>query len=157
MNCPAVSVGFDSQGDGPFVPGKDNDRFRIKSRGGYVMVSRNYSMLGTLGLHGGANYSTECDDRDYGADFWGGLDKSLGSMVSFCSEYDFARNDDEHPDVEKRNGYLNAALKICINKSFTLEFDLKNILRDDILSTSGELIKDPQPSREIRIYYSGKL
>lgn len=155
MKSPAIAIGFDSQGDGPFIPKDGYRRFRIKSRGAYLLLSRNYNLLGTMGLHGGMSYSLEHSDKDYDATFWAGVDKSIGSIFNFCAEYDTAQNDNENDDIDKRSGYLNGALKITLNSSFTIEFDLKNILRDDILTQGGLLIKDPQPSREIRFYYTG--
>ena len=50
FGTPGVSLGFDSQGDGPFFEGEDLNRFRTKSRGAYIVVSRNYQLLGSLGL-----------------------------------------------------------------------------------------------------------
>ena len=84
MYNPAVSIGFDSQGQGPYIRGEKMNRFLNKSRGFYAVVSRNYNLLGNLGLHGGANYSPEDSDGDHDPSFWAGLDKDLGTKFRVC-------------------------------------------------------------------------
>ncbi|HRW76087.1 MAG TPA: FG-GAP-like repeat-containing protein, partial [Saprospiraceae bacterium] len=64
MSAPAIAIGFDSQGDGGFIRNGGLDRFRTKSPGAYLAVSRNYRFLGDLGLHGGVNWSIEDGDGD---------------------------------------------------------------------------------------------
>ena len=55
VSVPALAIGFDSQGFGLFVKGQNLNRFRAKSRGAFIVLSRNYNLLGDLGLHGGVN------------------------------------------------------------------------------------------------------
>ncbi len=78
MHTPALAFGFDSQGEGPWLGGENRDRFRNKSRGVYLVLSRNYRLLGNLGFHGGANYSLETGDGDNDPSFWAGFDKDRG-------------------------------------------------------------------------------
>ncbi|MFC1485967.1 hypothetical protein ACFL55_02960, partial [Candidatus Latescibacterota bacterium] len=81
ITSPGVAVGFDSQGEGQYLPSRD--RFRQKSKGAYLAISRNYRLLGDFGFHGGVNYSFEdADDQD--PSFWVGVDKSLGPNLDIC-------------------------------------------------------------------------
>lgn len=157
LKSPAVSLGFDSQGDGPYLTGEGLNRFRIKSRGVYIVMSRNYRFLGDLGFHGGVNYSLETDDNDRDPSFWVGFDKSIIKRLEMCFEYDFATNDNENRNDSSRRGYLNAAVKWKFGEAFVLEFNLKNILRDAQYDGTGYLVDEPEPSREIRLYYLGRF
>ena len=154
---PAVSLGFDSQGDGPYRAGKGFNRFRIKSRGAYLVFSRNYNLIGNLGIHGGVNYSLETDDNDRDPSFWVGFDKDIGRYIDICGEYDFATNDNENENITLDRGYLNAAIKWHLGSTFSLEFDLKNILRNNKKDIMEQYEEKPEASREIRIMYHGRF
>jgi hypothetical protein len=157
MTMPAFSIGFDSQGDGPYMRGEKLNRFLNKSRGVYLVVSRNYRFLGNLGFHGGINYSLETDDGDIDPSFWAGLDKDIGKDIELCGEYDFATNDNENYSMTANRGYLNGALKWRMGKAFLLEFDFKNVLRNTKKNFAGGIDEKPVPSREIRFIYQGKF
>jgi len=150
---PALALGIDTQGYGPYARGKKLNRFRMKSRGAYLVISRNYSFFGDLGLHGGVNYSFESDDGDRDPCFWAGADKNLGRGFECFTEYDFATNDNENKSMTSRRGYLNAAVKWRFGGAFTLEFDVKNILRNAKKDIAGIVDKRPEPSRELRFTY----
>jgi hypothetical protein len=154
FGTPGISLGYDSQGDGPFFEGENLNRFRTKSRGAYLAVSRNYQLLGNLGLHGGVNYSFEDDDGDRDPSFWAGLDKSVTSNVDICAEYDFATNDNENKDITANRGWMNISLKLHLSGSFTLELDIQNILRNAKRDLSGISEEKPEPARELRLYYT---
>jgi len=154
MKTPGFSIGFDSQGDGQYIPGENLNRFRTKSKGAYLVMSRNYSMLGDLGVHGGINYSFEDDDGDKDPSFWIGINKNIGNSIEICCEYDFATNDNENKSITSDRGYLNSAAKLHINNAFTLEFDLQNLLRNTKKNFTGHIQDRPEPSRELRFYYS---
>ncbi|MCD4829571.1 MAG: YjbH domain-containing protein [Candidatus Cloacimonetes bacterium] len=133
---PAVVVGFDSQGHG--IWHGDTDRYDIKSKGFYVAGSRNFLFMGNLGLHAGINFSLETADEDKDINLWLGIDKSIGSQVTFMCEYDLALNDnDDRVDVENDQlygagkGYLNAGVSI----RFTDAIDLR-VLAYDLLENS---------------------
>ncbi len=153
MVSPAFALGFDSQGTGAYIPGENLDRFRSKSKGAYIVMSRNYSLLGDLGLHAGANYSFETADGDKDPSFWVGLNKSITGAIELCCEYDFATNDNEDDSITAGRGYLNGAVKINLGGSFTLEFDMQNLLRNEKIDLTGRSDEQPEPSREIRILY----
>jgi len=157
MVSPALAIGFDSQGEGAYVSGKNLNRFRTKSKGAYCVASRNYRFLGNLGLHGGVNYSFEDNDGDRDPSFWAGADKTIGPMFEVCAEYDFATNDNENRSITYNRGYLNGAVRMHIGGSFILEFDLRNILRNEKKGLAGNAETLPEPSRELRIYYRGMI
>ena len=153
LHAPALAIGFDSQGFGPYAREGGNNRFRTKSRGAYVAVSRNYRMLGDFGLHGGANYSLETDDGDEDPSFWFGLDKSIGNQVEIACEYDFATNDNEDSSMTANRGYLNGVVRWRFGNGFAIELDVRNILRNAKKDVTGFLNERPEPSRELRFTY----
>lgn len=151
---PAIAIGFDTQGDGEYI--KALRRFRQKSKGAYLVVSRNYRLWGNLGFHGGANYSLE-DEDDRDPSFWAGIDKDFGRYAALACEYDFATNDNEDDSMTANRGYLNAALKFSLSESFILEFDVRNILRNEKRDITGSFDTRPEPAREIRFTYVGRF
>jgi len=125
---PAVAVGFNNQGYGPWC----GSRYLTRSPGFFAVGSKNYRFLGTLAFHGGANYSIE--DRhnpDNSVNFFGGIEKTLNPELWLVAEYDFALNDNlEDRQFGEGYGYLNGGLRWLFSKRLLLEFDLKNILRN---------------------------
>lgn len=71
---PAFTVGFNSQGYGAYL--KSAKRYTVKSRGFFLVASKNYAFLGDLSFHGGVNYSLEKGDGDTDLNFFTGLMKS---------------------------------------------------------------------------------
>ncbi len=124
---PAIALGFDSQGKESYID--STERFTIKSRGFYAAASKNYLLLGNLSLHGGINYSLENKDGDKDLDFFAGVEKSLGSDISFLFEYDFGFNDDIGV-VGRGKGYMNAGVRWSWGNGFTLGVDLKNLVKN---------------------------
>jgi len=140
---PAVAIGFDSQGYGSYSDGLD--RYEIKSKGVYGVLSKNYHLWGRpLGLHLGTNYSFEKKDGDDDLSFFLGLDKSLNEELSLVAEYDMALNDDRQNGVfGTGRGYFNMGLRWNIERRFFFELDIRN-LTDNIENLSAF-------SRELRI------
>lgn len=125
---PAIAVGFNNQGYGPWC----GSRYLTRSPGFFGVASKNYRFLGTLGFHGGANYSIEDrDNPDNTVNFFGGIEKSLNPELWLVAEYDLALNDNlEDRQFGEGYGYLNGGLRWLFSKRLLLEFDLKNILRN---------------------------
>lgn len=140
---PAIALGFDSQGRDGFIKGLD--RYLIKSPGFYAAVSRNYSLLGNLSLHGGINYSLERADDDSDMNFFVGAEKSIGSIVSFLLEYSVGANDSHGNALGKGRGYLNTGLRWSVGGGLTLGFNLKDIIKNGRDITVG--------NRTIRLEY----
>ena len=74
-----------------------------------------------------------------------GLEKTIGSQVSIILEYNFALNDN-NGDFGSGKGYLNAGLRWSVGSGFTLEFDLRDLLKNSSLNTSSA-------DRALRIEY----
>lgn len=140
---PAVAIGFDSQGYGSYSD--SSERYEIKSKGVYGVLSKNYTLWGRpLGLHLGSNYSFEKKDGDDDLSFFLGLDKSLNEELSVVVEYDLALNDDHQDGVfGTGRGYFNLGLRWNIERRFFFELDIKN-LTDNIENLSAF-------NRELRI------
>lgn len=142
-NLPAIALGFDSQGRDGFI--KNLDRYLIKSPGFYGAVSRNYSLLGNLSLHGGVNYSLEKADDDADVNFFLGAEKSIGSVVSFLLEYNVGANDSHGKALGKGRGYLNSGLRWSVGGGLTLGFNLKDVIKNGRDVTVG--------NRTVRLEY----
>jgi predicted porin len=125
---PALALGFDSQGKGPYVD--STNRYTIKSPGFYLAGSKNYSFLGNLSVHGGLNLSLERGDGDKDPNFYVGVEKSIGKDISIYAEYDFANNDNNSRSLGKRKGYLNLAFRWSWGKGLVVGFDLKNVIKN---------------------------
>ncbi len=120
---PAFALGFSSQGHGPQI----ESRYRIKSKGFYGVVSKNFDLIGNLSFHGGINYSLERSDGCKNPNVFLGLEKSFTPLYSFLADYDFAFN--EGIDAYKENGYLNVALKGYFAPHISIEFAVRNLFR----------------------------
>ena len=132
---PAISVGFDSQGKG--IYSNLSSRFEIKSPGFYAAVSKNFSFIGFLSLHGTVNYSLETKDGDNFTNIFLGFEKTIGAKLSLIGEYNFALNDNSiASDFGNGKGYLNIGLKFGIDKGLTFEFDLRDLLNNKKLNPS---------------------
>jgi hypothetical protein len=126
---PAVAIGFDSQGRGPFIDAED--RYLVKSRGIYAVASKNWEFLGPISLHGGISYSLEKED-DSDPTLFVGLIKSFSGFLDFTAEYDFGLNDNEGDEfyIEKR-GFLNASVVWHINENFSIAMEVRDIVTED--------------------------
>jgi len=125
---PALTLGFDSQGKDGYLT--ELDRYRVKSPGLFVAVSKNYSFLGYLSVHGGANYSFERADGDRDVNVFTGVEKTIGPVLSFVMEYNFGTNDNSAEAVGKGWGYINAAIRLMLGSGLTVSFNLKDIVKN---------------------------
>lgn len=141
---PAILIGYDSQGFGAFID--STKRYIKKSPGVFAAASKNFVFLGTLGFHGGVNYSFERGDGDKDINIFAGVEKSLNPELTLVGEYDFAFNDDGPNSVGTGNGYLNAGLKWVFAGKLEISFVLKDILKNR-RGVDGM-------TREIRIAYA---
>jgi len=140
---PAILLGYNSQGFGAYVD--STSRYREKSRGIFIAASKNFTFLGTIGLHGGLNYSFEKGDGDKDLNLFIAMDKSINPELAIVAEYDFALNDNSDKSIGSGKGYLNAGLKWIFAGKLEIDFLLKNMLKN-----RNTL---PNMSREIRISY----
>jgi len=161
---PALVYGLDTQGRGIFHDIDSiksiNDttitlnRYDQKAWGMYLVFSKNWDLLGNLGLHGGISKSlSENDDGDNDINLFFGFDKELNRSFSLLVEYDAALNDNleqndyGYDDITfgRGNGYLNAGIRWAISPNLMLEINFNNINQN----TDAEYT-----NREIKIMYS---
>jgi len=140
---PGIAVGVNTQGYGGY--NKTLDRYSIKSRGLYVVSSRNYAtIIGDAGVHIGANVSMERKDEDKDLNFFAGTNISIKKISEVLIEYDAAFNDNEKKSAGSNKGYFNIGLRFFISNNFQLTFHFKDLF---------ENAKGKSYGREIRIEY----
>ena len=162
---PAIVYGLDTQGRGVFIESDSIksiidttttlNRYEQKAWGLYMVISKNWNLLGNLGLHVGINKSlSENDDGDSDLNLFIGMDKELNRSFSFLLEYDAALNDNQindkyeqlyHMTFGKGKGYLNTGLRWAINPNLMIEINLNDINRN----TSAKYT-----NREIKVMFS---
>ena len=140
---PALTLGFDSQGKAEYFD--DQNRYAIKSPGFFAAASKNFALWGFLALHATGNYSLENTDGDNFVNLLVGLEKTVGSQVSLILEYNFALNDN-NGDFGSGKGYLNAGLRWSVGNGFTMEIDVRDLLRNSSINPSSA-------DRALRIEY----
>jgi hypothetical protein len=141
---PQITLGFDSQGKGMYYDSLS--RFAIKSPGFFGAASKNFALLGYLGLHATLNYSMEGDDGDNFINLSLGFEKTLGPHVSIVGEYNFAFNDNSAHSIGKGNGYLNMGIRWSLGQGFTIGLDLRDLL-------DNKRINPSTADRALRIEY----
>lgn len=131
---PAVAVGFDSQGYGRYFDDKDKygeERYLVKSRGFYVVASKNWDVLGPFSLHGGISYSLE-NEVDNDPTVFVGLIKTFQETAEVALEMDLAVNDTRgRESIVERRPYLNASVAWQVSEDFTLAFKVRDIVTKD--------------------------
>jgi len=152
---PALVYGLDTQGRGHYnytdtliTPGDTLtlNRYDQKAWGMYMVMSKNWNLLGNLGLHGGISKSlSENDDGDNDINIFLGFDKELNRSFSLLVEYDTALNDDGNIEYRKGNGYLDAGIRWAMSANLMLEINFNDINQN----TYSEYT-----NREIKVMYS---
>tara|TARA_B100001971_G_C18058626_1_gene466695 strand:- start:139 stop:858 length:720 start_codon:yes stop_codon:yes gene_type:complete len=152
QSMPALVYGLDTQGRGTFRDAPDTNRYDQKAWGMYLVLSKNWSLLGNLGVHGGLCKSiSENDDGDKDPNIFFGIDKELNRSFSLLIEYDSALNDNENKyeldeiSFGKGKGYLNAGIRWAVSPNIMMEINFNDINQN----TSAEYT-----NREIKIMYS---
>ena len=170
LDMPAITVGYDWQGYGKYWelgdypdstqafitehPDRKNDylidRYAIKSRGFYAVISKGYTSFFKVGLHAGINLSLEDSDGNTSPTLFMASDILLSRELAFVSEYDFAVNDNVKYGLNDGQGYLNVGIKWAFSHQMSLEFDIKNLL--------GKKANDkPDVRRIIKFVYHGSV
>ena len=165
---PALVYGLDTQGRGEFnkqdsilsISGKLNstrtlNRYDQKAWGMYIVFSKNWNLMGNLGMHAGISKSlSENDDGDKDLNVFFGFDKELNRSFSLLVEYDAALNDnlteDDYGAIKnitfgRGKGYLNAGVRWAISSNLMLEINFNNINQN----TEAEYT-----NREVKVMYS---
>ncbi|MDP8268845.1 MAG: YjbH domain-containing protein [Candidatus Tenebribacter davisii] len=130
---PAIALGYDSQGHGKYD--RTRKRYDIKSKGVYLTASKNFFLLGNLGVHGGINYSLETEDKDEEPNLFLGFDKTIGDMVVLLAEYDTGWNDNEASLVKGR-GFFNASVDLHFTEALILKVSFYDLMLNNI-NTQG--------------------
>ena len=131
---PAFAIGIDTQGHGSYHDGLK--RYDIKSKGAYLVVSKNYAMMGLLGLDLGANYTFENTDDDIAFDLFAGAYKTLGENITLFADFSAAFNDLNGKDKPndkisgRGRGYLNTAIQWNITEQFALKLLMHDLLQN---------------------------
>ena len=161
---PALVYGLDTQGRGIFH-GIDSitsindtaitlNRYDQKAWGMYLVFSKNWNLLGNLGIHGGISKSlSENDDGDNDINIFLGFDKELNRSFSLLVEYDAALNDNlsegdyslNEITFGKGKGYLNTGIRWAMSPNLMLEINFNDINQN----TNSEYT-----NREIKVMYS---
>jgi hypothetical protein len=123
---PAIVLGFSSQGRDGYI--KSTSRYTYKSPGVFIVMSKNYLLMGFLSLHAGANYSLERADGDRGVNVYVGAEKTLLSFFSVVLEYNVGLND--NATGTRGRGYLNTGLRCSFGGGATLGFAFKDMLQN---------------------------
>ena len=156
---PALVYGLDTQGRGHYnytdtliTPGDTLtlNRYDQKAWGMYMVLSKNWNLMGNLGMHAGISKSlSENDDGDKDLNVFFGFDKELNRSFSFLVEYDAALNDNDHTlnDITfgRGKGYLNAGIRWAMSQNLMLEINFNDINQN----TNSEYT-----NREIKVMYS---
>tara|TARA_B110000438_G_scaffold296829_2_gene342139 strand:- start:162 stop:836 length:675 start_codon:yes stop_codon:yes gene_type:complete len=163
---PALVYGLDTQGRGAFHKidsvftfnnfdsTKTLNRYDQKAWGMYMVLSKNWNLLGNLGLHLGISKSlAENLDGDDDFNIFFGCDKELNRSFSLLIEYDAALNDNLNignyslNDITfgKGRGYLNAGLRWAMSPNLMLEINFNDI---------NQNTRSDYTSREIKVMYS---
>jgi hypothetical protein len=124
---PAMIAGFDTQGRDGYIADSDMKQYVIKSPGFFVAASKNYLFYGNISFHGGMNYTLERHDGDKSPNVFWGFEKSIGSLISYLFEYNFAFDNDK----DKKgfwNGNLSMGIRISTNMGFNFGLYFKNLL-----------------------------
>jgi len=147
VELPAIVLGFDSQGRGPYYDGID--RYSIKSPGMYAVASKNYTFMGNLSFHGGANISLERGDGDKDLNFFGGIEKSVGSSASLMLEYDPGINDNHGQALGRfrGRGYLNVGVRWSLTAGWVLGVNFKDPFQNQSNTSFG--------TRTLQLDYTG--
>ena len=158
---PALVYGLDTQGRGNYtdtlITPRDTltlNRYDQKAWGIYMVMSKNWNLMGNLGLHVGINKSLpENNDGDQDINFFFGIDKELNRSFSLLVEYDAALNDNlgegdyalNDITFGKGKGYLNAGIRWAMSPNLMLEINFNDINQ----KTNSEYT-----NREIKVMYS---
>tara|TARA_B100001964_G_scaffold198846_1_gene224802 strand:+ start:59 stop:826 length:768 start_codon:yes stop_codon:yes gene_type:complete len=147
---PSIVIGLDTQGRGKYLEDSGLERYEQKALGAYLVLSRNYKLLGNLGFHIGVNKNLfENKDGDDDINLFLGLDREINRSFSLLAEYDFAINDNDSNTYEllkgKGRGYLNVGLRWSATDNLMLEININDMSKNKETYDST--------NREIKIIY----
>lgn len=127
---PSIAFGYCSQGSGPWD--EENERYAQKSKGFFFAVTKSYLVYrNQFAFTGGINITPEGWEKEKDPSVYLGAVTQLNDDVFILGEYDLALNDNErYAQYGMGRGFLNIGLEWVLNESVSLEFDLRNLLKN---------------------------
>ena len=127
VGFPAIALGYSSQGYGEYS--SELERYAVKSKGFYGVLSKNYALFEGLGLHAGYAVSLEGKEEDEGEpDFFLGATLSFNRDLMILAEYDLPiSNDSIAESLDEGNGYFNIGVRFRLMDQIYIEVDLRNL------------------------------
>jgi hypothetical protein len=154
---PAIVLGLNTQGKGNYMvkDGFIGGRYEKKALGFYLTSSKNWNMMGNLGIHIGLSKNSWEDlDGDDDLNFFIGIDKELNRSFSLLLECDGALNDNEYEFDDltfgRGKGYVNAALRWAVVPNVLVEINFNDIRKNSTIKEK----EVEYTNREIKIMYS---
>jgi hypothetical protein len=153
VKWPAIAIGLDTQGRGLFmeelIPTLADstitmkfERYEIKAVGFFVVLSKNWAVLGNMGSHVGISKNVlEENEMDDDINFFFGFDKDFGEQFSVFMEYNAGLDDNDYSSKKdlagldeitfgKGKGYLNAGIRWNVAPALYLELDINDIMQN---------------------------
>ncbi len=129
-NHPALALGFNSQGTGPYYG--DEERYERKSKGFYAVLSRNWKIpVGYLSVHGGLNYTLETRDDDKGPNVFAAIDWNLIHGLELILDFDGAL--DDNTDIDSFGGggiFLDGAIRVTYGENLAMMLIFRDLTRN---------------------------
>lgn len=139
FTCPSVCIGIETQGKG--IYNEFYERYQVKSPGLFVVASKEFDWAGSFKFSGGVTYSLENKDSK-SINPYVGVQKNIGQMFLFNTEFDFALNDNDKKYYGQGKVYLNigCVIRLFEDKNTNLVFNLKDLLKNNKAEKSGRSI-----------------
>jgi hypothetical protein len=131
IGFPAIAVGIDTQGHGHYD--KRVKRYEIKSKGAYVVLSKNFAFMGLMGFDVGTNYTFETNDKNgRKLDAFAGMYKTIGDDLTVFLDYSAGFNDREKGDLHSGlgRGYLNSGIQMRFSDNLSMKFLMYDMLQN---------------------------
>jgi len=127
VGFPAIAIGYSSQGYGEYS--SELERYAIKSKGFYGVLSKNYALFEGLGMHAGYAVSLEGKEEDAGEpNFFLGATLSFNPDLMLMAEYDIPiSNDSIARSLDEGNGYFNLGVRVRLMDQIYVEVNLRNL------------------------------
>lgn len=133
FEMPAFAIGIDTQGQGSWH--NQHSRYDIKSKGAYLVASKNYEFWGLIGFDGGINYTFErANNKKRHLDIFAGMYKTIGKDVTFFVDYSAGLNDTarnlNNTFVQRGRGYMNTAFQINMSDNISAKVIFYDIFQN---------------------------
>lgn len=132
LHYPAFALGVNTQGHGVYH--NDAKRYDFKSKGAYLVASKNYSFMGLIGFDAGFNYTFEKEKQydEENFDIFAGMYKTVGQNLTVFADFSAGINDNtkENPLSGRGRGYFNVAAELRVNDQLTLKLLLHDLFKN---------------------------